>query len=625
MKKTDASKIRNFSIVAHIDHGKSTLADRLLEVTGSVERREIKDRMLDTLELEQERGITIKLQTVRMRYKYKGEEYILNLIDTPGHVDFSYEVSRSIVASEGVLLLVDAAQGIQAQTLTTMYKALEFDLEIIPVINKIDLPHAQLEKTKEELVATFGFKEEEILLTSAKTGEGVKELLDRIIEKVPSPKSSEENTKALIFDSFFHEHKGVVALVKVMSGEIGEKEDIYMLGSKTEVEPIELGYLKPDLEKKDLISAGEVGYIATGLKDIKKVHVGDTIILKSEWEKDKNIKPLVGYKKPKPMVFVSLYPVEADDFPEFQDALEKLSLNDAALTYQKEHSVVLGSGFVVGFLGLLHLDITQERLEREFDINLIATSPTVEYKVTLTTSNPGKIENINLANLDGKELRVRTASEFPDPTFVENIQEPWIKLEIISPDEYIGQIMELIKQNRGEYVGMEYITENSKIQGTKHVMITANLPTAEVIVNFFDKLKSISQGYASMDYTFLEYRNAQISKVAILVNYELVEALSFLTHKKNAEFRGKAMAKKLKDLIPRHQFKIPIQAAIGGSIIARETISAFRKDVTAKLYGGDVTRKKKLLEKQKKGKKRMKMFGNVEVPKEAFLAALKQD
>ncbi|MBN1916020.1 elongation factor 4 [Candidatus Dojkabacteria bacterium] len=628
MDKTEINKIRNFSIIAHIDHGKSTLADRLMEVTGAVRQRDIKERMLDTLELEQERGITIKLQTVRMNYNHKNEDYILNLIDTPGHVDFSYEVSRSLAASEGALLLVDATQGIQAQTLTNMYKALENNLEIIPVINKVDLPSAQIEKTEEEIISTFGFKREEILRASGKTGIGIENILDTIIERVPSPQTraqKEENeTKMLIYDSFYHEHKGVIALVRVISGELKTNDRVYVMGTKTTIEPLEIGYLKPSLEKNQRLVAGEVGYIATGLKDIKMVHVGDTVVLKSEFENNNSIKALPGYKQPKPMVFVSLFPVEADDFKEFQEALEKLSLNDAALTYEKETSIVLGSGFVVGFLGLLHMEITQERLEREFDVNLIATSPSVEYLITLSTNNPSKIAGINLANVEGDILRVRTANEFPDTTYIKEIKEPWIKSEIITPEQYIGQIMELIQSNRGEYVSMNYLTETA-IKGSKHVMITANLPTAEVIVNFFDKLKSVTQGYASMDYNFLEYRCSDVTRVTILVNYEQVEALSFLTHKTNSERRGKEMVSKLRTIIPRHQFKVPIQASISGRVIARETIQAYKKDVTAKLYGGDITRKMKLREKQKKGKKRLKMFGNVEIPKEAFLAALKKD
>ncbi|MBD3280109.1 elongation factor 4, partial [Candidatus Dojkabacteria bacterium] len=606
MAQNDITKIRNFSIIAHIDHGKSTLADRMMEFTGAVEKRESKDRMLDTLELEQERGITIKLQTARMKYK----EHTLDLIDTPGHVDFSYEVSRSLAASEGAILLVDATQGIQAQTLTTVYKAFEHDLMIIPVVNKVDLPNAEVEDTKLELISTFGFEPEEIIETSGKTGIGVEKLLDTIIEKVPAPKPLNSGvTKALIFDSFYDEHKGVVAMIKIVEGDIDPGENLHTIETKTEIEPIEIGYLLPKMQKGESINLGEVGYIATGLKDIKKVHIGDTIVLDTDYKNDKNISPLPGYQPPKPMVYASLYPIESDEFPELAEAIEKLSLNDSALTVHKENSPVLGSGFVCGFLGLLHLEITQERLEREFDVSLISTTPTVEYEVKLTTKDYSKIPNLNVANVEGEYLHVRNAAEFPDLSLVEEVREPWVKLEIVTPDEYIGSIMEITQAARGEYKSMEYVTGNEDIKGKKHVILKYNIPTAEIIVNYFDKLKSVSQGYASMDYDFFEYRSSNVVKVSILVNYEEVEALSFLTHRSNAQTKGKAVVSKLKEIIPRQQFKVPIQSAIGAKVIARETIPAYKKDVTAKLYGGDVTRKKKLLEKQKKGKKRMKMFG----------------
>ncbi len=624
MSDYDITKIRNFSIIAHIDHGKSTLADRLIEETGTVSKRESTDRMLDTLELEQERGITIKLQTVRMKYVHEGESYVLNLIDTPGHVDFSYEVSRSLAASEGAVLLVDATQGIQAQTLTTVYKALEYNLTIIPVVNKIDLPGAMVEETKQELVSTFGFDYEEIIEASGKTGIGVAKLLDAIVERLPAPeKIDSEFTKALIFDSYYDEHKGVVALVKVEEGSIKPDYLLQTIETKTEITPIEVGFMLPKLTKTNAVDMGEVGYIATGLKDIRKVHIGDTITIQKDIEGGKEVLPLQGYKPPKSMVFASIYPVDSNDFKELNEAIEKLALNDAALTVQKEHSMVLGSGFVCGFLGLLHLEITQERLEREFGVSLITTTPTVEYKVKLTTKDFSKLGTFNTANFDGEYLRVRAASEFPDPSLVEEVLEPWVKLEIVTPDEYIGSIMEISQKARGIYQSMEYVTGNENIKGKKHVILRYDIPTAEIIINFFDKLKSVSQGYASMDYEFMEYRVSEISKISILVNYEEVEALSFLTHRANAEFKGKAVVEKLKDLIPRQQFKIPIQAAINAKVIARETLAAYSKDVTAKLYGGDVTRKRKLLEKQKKGKKKLKMYGKVEIPKEAFLEALK--
>jgi GTP-binding protein LepA len=614
-KMNAMDKIRNFCIIAHIDHGKSTLADRMLEITGTVSERESSDRMLDTLELEKEKGITIKLQTARMNYK----GHILNLIDTPGHVDFSYEVSRSIAASEGALLLVDATQGIQAQTFTTVYKALEGNLEIIPVINKVDLPSAEVDKVIAEIEANFGFKRDEILLASGKTGIGVEAILDRIIEKVPAPKEATPGaTQALIFDSFYHEHKGVVTLVKVASGSISQGTPLYVINSNLTVEPIELGYLKPALIPQAKINAGEVGYIATGLKDIRSIHVGDTITL----ETSKDTAMLPGYLAPKPMVYASVYPVDADQFPEFQEALEKLALNDAALNYQKETSQALGSGFNCGFLGLLHLEVSLERLEREFDLDLITTTPSVEYLVKLATKDYSKLSGINTANIDNDGiLHIRNAAEYPDPSLVEEISEPWSKLEVVTPDSFIGGIMELVEKHRGMFQAMEYLSAQM-VAGKRHVILKYEIPTAEIMTDFFDKLKSISQGFASMDYELIGHRPSQIVKVSILVNTLLVDALSFLAHRSNAETRGRKMISKLVDLIPKQQFRIPLQAAIGGQIIARETIQAFRKDVTAKLYGGDITRKKKLLEKQKKGKKRLKQFGSVEVPKSAFLAAL---
>ncbi|MBD3363219.1 elongation factor 4 [Candidatus Dojkabacteria bacterium] len=629
-------KIRNFSIIAHIDHGKSTLADRLLEATGAVEKRNMKDRVLDTLELEQERGITIKLQTARMKFEYTGnkekynseKKYILNLIDTPGHVDFSYEVSRSLAASEGAILLVDATQGIQAQTFSTVYKALEYDLEIIPVVNKIDLPSAEVDSAKMELIDTFGFNENDIILTSGKTGEGVENLLNAIIERCPSPEINtekiEEEPRLLIYDSFYNEHKGVVVLVKLVDGEIRKNQKLISINNQTEVEPIEIGYITPKLVKQENLKKGEVGYIATGLKNIKLLHVGDTL---TTYEyKEKNIEPLPGYQSPKPMVYATLFPVDADDFKEFSEALEKLALNDAALTYNRENSVALGSGYNCGFLGLLHLEITTERLDREFDLNLISTSPTVDYRVWLTTEDMSKVPNLNVAhkNNDGS-FDIRSAGEFPDQTLIEKVEEPWVSLEILTPEDYIGGLMELAQAHRGVYKKMEYLSTSEIMGKRKHVLLKYEIPTAEIITTFFDNLKSISQGYASMDYEFIEYRESDIIKVKILVNYETAEGLSFLTHRENAETRGRAMVEKLKELIPRQQFKVALQAAIGGKVIARETIPAFRKDVTAKLYGGDVTRKKKLLEKQKKGKKRLKTFGNVEIPKEAFMGALKID
>ena len=634
--------IRNFCIIAHIDHGKSTLADRLIEHTGAVVRREMKDRMMDTLELEQERGITIKLQTARLVYPYKGEkaekgEYILNMIDTPGHVDFSYEVSRSVAACEGCLLLVDATQGIQAQTLTTVYKAMEYNLQIIPVLNKVDMDIAEVDRVKKEMIDTFGFKEEDIILASGKSGIGVPEILDTIVEKVPAPDRDmsiiftpdtsfpTQPAKAVVFDAFYHDYKGVTALVKVLSGEFKFGDKMYLLGTDSIVEPIEVGYLTPKMLNSKVIHEGEVGYIATGFKDIHKVHSGDTITKFLDNDAHLKITPLSGYKSPKPMVFASLYPVEANDYEQFKEALEKLSLNDAALNYEKEYSTALGTGFVCGFLGLLHLEITQDRLEREYGIDLIGTTPTVEFQIKLSTNDYSKVNNINVSNINAETniATIRTAAEFPDGSLFSEVYEPWVTLEILTPEEYIGPIMQLCQEKRGVYKSMHFLTKTASEM--KHAVLNYEMPTVEIIVNFFDKLKSISHGYASMDYAFLENRKGDIVKVGMLVNEEPVEALSFLTHRTNAARRGKDVVEKLKDIIPKQNFKVPIQAAIGGQIIARETIQAYRKDVLSKLYGGDVTRKLKLLEKQKKGKKKMKMFGSVEIPKEAFLEALKVD
>jgi len=623
------SKIRNFAIIAHIDHGKSTLADRMFEITKVVNNRTMKKRILDTLELEQERGITIKMQTARMNFEYSGtnkdfisnESYILNLVDTPGHVDFSYEASRSLAASEGAIVLVDATQGIQAQTFSNIYKALDLNLPIIPVINKIDLPGASINEVIKSMVANFDFKENEIILTSAKTGKGVVDLLNEVVEKIPAPnKSSSIEPKALVYDSFYDEHMGVIALIKVIEGNFEDNESLFLLNSETKIEPVEIGYLTPALNKQANVFVGEIGYIATGLKDIKKVHAGDTIVRKSNFL---HAKRLPGYILPKPMVYASLFPVDSDEFEQFNEALDKLALNDPALTYQKEHSQALGTGFSCGFLGLLHLEITTERLEREFGINLIATSPGVEYKISLTTKDYSKVKNLNIANIDVNNfLVVKSASEFPDSSLINKIYEPWVNVEILTPEDYLGSIMELANERRGEYIGMEYLSGNHN-QFKSHVILKYNFPTAEIIIDFFDKLKSISRGYASFDYSFKEYKEADIVKVSILINYEKVEALSFLTHSSLARKKGKTVTEKLSELIPKQQFKVPIQASIGSQVIARETIQAYRKDVTAKLYGGDVTRKMKLLEKQKKGKKRLKTFGKVEIPKEVFINALK--
>jgi len=614
----DIKKIRNFSIIAHIDHGKSTLADRLLEKTGTVDNRNKKDRILDTLELEQERGITIKLQTARMEFIYSGSKnfksetpYILNLVDTPGHVDFSYEVSRSLAASEGAILLVDATQGIQAQTFTTVYKALEYNLKIIPVVNKIDMPNIDLDSIIDSMVSVFGFPRDEIIRTSGKTGEGVEELLNRVIEDIPCPANNSQNPpRALIYDSFYHEYKGVVALVKVIDGSFSMNQNYKMYAIGTELVPLEIGYLKPELIPTQRLNVGEIGYIASGLKDIKSLHVGDTVCLNNDYE-SKNIAPLPDYKHPKPMVYASLYPVESNDFQEFKDALEKLALNDASLIYEKQSSPALGTGFLCGFLGLLHMEVTQERLSREFDMDLITTSPSVEYR---------------LEKQNGEVMQIHTVAEYPDPSVIKTISEPWIRLDIFTPEKYIGPIMELTQKNRGAYVNMSYIF-NELFNGDRHVTLSYEVPTSEIISGYFDKLKSISQGYASMDYEFIDYRSSDIVKVNIFVNHEIVEALSFLSHSSNAEEKGKKLVGRLSELIPRQQIQIPIQAAIGQKIFARETIRAYRKDVLAKMSGGDITRKIKLLEKQKKGKKKLKekMIGNIHIPQEVFVDALKID
>lgn len=604
--------IRNFSIIAHIDHGKSTLADRLLEQTGTVEKRKMKDRILDTLELEQEKGITIKLQTARMIWKVDGEFYILNLIDTPGHVDFSYEVSRSLAACEGALLLVDATQGVEAQTISTIFQALDNNLEIIPVINKIDLPNAEVEKTKMELMNMFGFSESEIFLASGKTGQGVTEILNATVAKIPAPAGKRQGkTRALIFDSFYHEHKGVVALIKLFDGEIAKKStklpDIRCVQTATVFEPIEIGYLCPNMTPQNEIQTGEVGYIATGLKDIRDIRVGDTITLEEDF--DAKFSPLPGYKKPLSMVYAGLFPVNSSDYRLFRDSIEKLSLNDSAFTYAPETIPSLGAGFRCGFLGLLHLEIIKERLEREFGIEVFITVPSVKYQIALTNN---------------EVVKINSPQDLPDLSEVNGIFEPWAEVEIITPQKYIGNLMELCQDRRGIYRDTKYLHEGSLDEEFARVILRYEMPIAELITDFFDKLKSISQGYASLDYKFTDYREEKIVKVDILINFEAAQPLSFLTHELRAQREGAKIIEILKNVIPKHQFKVPLQAAIGGKIIAREDIPAYRKNVTEKLYGGDITRKMKLREKQKKGKKKLKKFGKVELPTEAFLSVMRK-
>ena len=589
--------IRNFSIIAHIDHGKSTLADRLLELTGAVSKREMKEQILDNMDLERERGITIKLNAVKLNYHYKNEDYVINLIDTPGHVDFSYEVSRSLAACEGAILVVDAAQGIEAQTLANLYLAMEQDLTIIPVINKIDLPNADIPRVKKELVEVLGFNEEDIILCSAKTGEGVEEILHAVVEKVPGPNIDiNKPTRALIFDSYFDPYRGVVLLVKLVDGKINVGDTIKMMASKSTFEVVELGVHTPKEEKYNELKSGEVGYIAASIKDISTVSVGDTITVVGR-EANEAIK---GYKKMKPMVFSGIFPTEPNRYEELKEALIKLKLNDAALTFEPETSEALGFGFRIGFLGLLHMDVIITRIEREFNIGIIATSPSVVYEVTLT---------------DGSKVDVDAPSKMPEKTKISYIEEPYIYTNIIAPSEYIGAIMELCQNKRGIYKSVDYIDAT-------RIDVHYEIPLSEIVYDFYDKLKSTTKGYASFDYELCGYKESSLVKMDILLNGEIVDALSVIIHKDFAYSKGRAIVKKLRELIPRQMFQIPIQASIGSKVIARENISALKKNVLAKCYGGDVSRKRKLLEKQKEGKKRMKMVGTVEVPQEAFLAVL---
>lgn len=595
------SNIRNFCIIAHIDHGKSTLADRLLEYTGTVSSRQMTDQILDSMDLERERGITIKLQAVRVKYKAKnGQDYVLNLIDTPGHVDFSYEVSRSLAACEGALLVIDATQGVEAQTLANLYLALEHDLEIIPVINKIDLPSADPERVKREIEESIGLDASEAILASAKTGVGTEEILEAIVQRISPPKGDPDAPlRALIFDSHFDSYKGAVAYIRVMEGTLKVKDRITMMSSGKSFEVTDLGVFTPHLVYVDQLSAGEVGCVMAGMKEVRDTRVGDTITLTDRPAKE----PLPGYRKAVPMVFSGLYPVDNEDYPELRDALEKLQLNDAAVTFEPETSVALGFGFRCGYLGLLHMDIVQERLEREFKLNLISTAPSVEYRVILT---------------NGEELMIENPADFPEATRIDRIEEPFVRATIMTPEEFVGAIMELCQGRRGIFKNMEYIT-------TQRVKLEYELPLNEILMDFFDKLKSRTKGYASLDYELIGYRESDLVKLDILINGEPVDALSSIVHRDAAYNRGRQLAEKLKEVIPRQMFEVPIQAAIGHKIIARETIRALRKDVLAKCYGGDITRKRKLLEKQKEGKKRMKQLGSVDIPQEAFMAILSVD
>ena len=586
-------RTRNFCIIAHIDHGKSTLADRLLDVTDAVPERERVNQILDTMELERERGITIKAQAVRLLYNRDDGEWALNLIDTPGHVDFAYEVSRAIAACEGALLIVDASQGIQAQTLANLYLAMEHDLEIIPVLNKIDLPAADVPAVTEELVELLGVDEGEILKISAKTGEGVTEVLDAIVDRVPAPGTMQEQTRALIFDSYYDPYRGVVSLARLFDGELRKGDRVRAMGSEERFELLEVGCYSPKPTTLPMLRAGEVGYVIAGLKDIEALRVGDTVTRVN----DPASEPLSGYAQPLPTVYCGLYPTVGENFERLRDALAKLQLNDASLSFEPENTR-MGFGFRCGFLGLLHMEIVQERLEREFDLDLIASSPSVKYEVVV----------------DGGVLEITNPSDLPEA--FEEVREPVVRATIIAPKEYVGAVMSLCHEKRGVSVGMEYIS-------TRRVQLTYDLPLAEVITDFFDALKSRTRGYASYDYEQRDYEPADLVKVEVLVSGEPVDALSIIVHRDKAYGRGRTLVDKLKELIPRQQFEVPVQAAMGRRIIARETVRAYRKDVTAKCYGGDITRKRKLIEKQKAGKRRMKQVGNVEIPQEAFLAALR--
>ncbi len=595
----DEKHIRNFCIIAHVDHGKSTLADRLLEHTGTLTAREMTEQVLDSMDLEREKGVTIKASAVRMKYTARnGEVYEMNLIDTPGHVDFTYEVSRALFACEGAILVVDATQGVEAQTLANLYLALDADLSIVPVLNKIDLASARPDDVAAEVTHILGGRPEDVLRVSAKEGIGIDDLLEAIVQQVPPPRGNPEAPlRALIFDSHYDTYKGVVAYVRVIDGAVDLKTRIRPMATGAEADPMEIGIFAPTMKITDRLEAGEVGYVATGLKTIRDCHVGDTITSAASPAPQ----PLPGYRPVKPMVFAGIYPVETDDYPVLKDALEKLQLNDASLVYEPETSQALNFGFRCGFLGLFHMEIIQERIEREYELDIIATAPSVEYEVLMAT---------------GDVITIDSPAQLPDPSGIEEIREPWMKVQIFTPAEYIGTVMDLVIKRRGEQKEMEYLDPT-------RVMITYALPLSELIVDFHDNLKSRTRGYASMDYTFLEYRTEDLVKMDILVNELVVDALAMIVHRNQAYNKGSAIVSKMKELIPPQLFIVPIQAAVGGKIISRANVKAQRKDVLAKCYGGDITRKRKLLEKQKAGKKRMKMVGQVEVPQEAFMAILK--
>jgi GTP-binding protein LepA len=594
-------RIRNFSIIAHIDHGKSTLADRILEKTGALSEREMREQMLDSMDLERERGITIKLNAVQLKYKAKdGQEYIFHLIDTPGHVDFTYEVSRSLAACEGAILVVDAAQGIEAQTLANVYLAIDNNLEILPVINKIDLPSAEPERVRQEIEEVIGLDASEAVLASAKVGIGIEEILEKIVEKIPAPSGDPDAPlKALIFDSLYDSYRGVVAYIRVVDGTVKPGQRIKMMSTGKEFEVVEVGVFTPKPKQVDELTVGDVGYLTASIKNVSDTRVGDTI---TDAENPAS-EPLPGYRKLNPMVFCGMYPIDTARYNDLREALEKLQLNDAALYFEPETSQALGFGFRCGFLGLLHMEIVQERIEREFNIDLITTAPSVVYKVYLT---------------DGTEVNVDNPSNMPEPQKIDRVEEPYVKATIMVPNDYVGPVMELCQAKRGNFVDMQYLDE-------KRVTLIYDIPLSEIVYDFFDTLKSSTKGYASFDYELIGYKSSKLVKMDILLNGEKIDALSFIVHRDAAYERGKVIVEKLKDLIPRQQFEVPVQAAIGNKIIARSTIKALRKNVLAKCYGGDVSRKRKLLEKQKEGKKRMKQIGSVEVPQEAFMAVLKID